>query len=321
MSKETMQECIGRAVKECSAGAGRPVLVFNFQGGEPLAAGIGFYRAFFEAVRCIDPENRVAVYYNLQTNGTLLTDEMLQLFREKDVLLGLSYDILPEVHDRYRVRADGRGTAEEVRNTLYRLQQSGITYSVLAVLTEDLSREADRVYERLKEEGITQVQFIPCIYTDAGALSPSGYSAFYRRLYERLRQDMEQGGENLPDIAWFRQLRDLFFNGYCGVCGLNGICTKQTVIESDGSRFPCDFYARSEYRFVTSQEEERIRTAFLADRNAERFACDCPYRNFCRSGCPAMQKAMYFEDGVCRHRELLDALLPTLGECLARIGC
>ncbi len=53
-------------------------LTVMFQGGEPLLAGIDFYKYF---VSLVSRKIRVPVYYALQTNGLLIDDEFASFFR------------------------------------------------------------------------------------------------------------------------------------------------------------------------------------------------------------------------------------------------
>ena len=85
---------------------------FAWQGGEPLLAGLDFYR---EAIAL---QRRYAagrtVHNTLQTNGTLLDDAWASFLAEHGFLVGLSLDGPATVHDRYRTTAGGRQTWDRV---------------------------------------------------------------------------------------------------------------------------------------------------------------------------------------------------------------
>jgi len=53
-------------------------------------------------------------------------------------------------------------------------------------------------------------------------------------------------------------------------CEQNGVCGIQTVVEADGSVYPCDFYAMDEYRLgnfnennLSEIDEKRIEIGFI----------------------------------------------------------
>jgi uncharacterized protein len=83
-----------------------------FYGGEPLLE--------FELIKkCIHYTNEIAegktVEFNLTTNGTLFTKEILDFFEQQDVLITISLDGPQEVHDRNRRFAvSGCGTFEKI---------------------------------------------------------------------------------------------------------------------------------------------------------------------------------------------------------------
>ena len=82
MSEDTMRQLIRRCLAYADGS-----LSFAFQGGEPLLAGLPFYRAFTREVRRQNTR-RIPVHYALQTNGTLLTEDFCRFFAENGFLLG-----------------------------------------------------------------------------------------------------------------------------------------------------------------------------------------------------------------------------------------
>ena len=59
-----------------------------FHGGEPLLINIDNWRMMLEDFRKKDPNTK----FSIQTNGTLLTDDILALFKEYNMELGVSLD-------------------------------------------------------------------------------------------------------------------------------------------------------------------------------------------------------------------------------------
>ena len=67
-----------------------PEVTFNWHGGEPLVLGLDFYK------KALEFEHRYAdgkiIHNTLQTNGTLITREWADFFRDNDFLIGISLD-------------------------------------------------------------------------------------------------------------------------------------------------------------------------------------------------------------------------------------
>ena len=56
----------------------------------------------------------MTVEYTIQTNGTLIDDELAAFFKEHDFLVGISIDGPPAMHDAYRVDRGGAPTFDRV---------------------------------------------------------------------------------------------------------------------------------------------------------------------------------------------------------------
>ncbi len=70
----------------------RSCAAFTFHGGEPLLAGIEWYQEVLPYIKNKVPDMELSI----QTNGTLLNEAFLDLFKKYNVLIGLSYDIYPD---------------------------------------------------------------------------------------------------------------------------------------------------------------------------------------------------------------------------------
>ncbi len=68
-----------------------PEVTIAWQGGEPTMMGVDFFR---RSVAYVEKHRRpgMRVEYTIQTNGTLIDDELAAFFREHDFLVGISID-------------------------------------------------------------------------------------------------------------------------------------------------------------------------------------------------------------------------------------
>ena len=102
-------------------------LTFMFQGGEPLLAGIDFYKYFVSSVR---DAVRVPVSYALQTNGLLIDDEYAGFFGENGFLLGVSLDGDKSVTDRNRSDNNGKSVFDRVMNSINILRSHSVDFNI-----------------------------------------------------------------------------------------------------------------------------------------------------------------------------------------------
>ncbi len=142
---------------------GSPVVTVAWQGGEPTLMGLDFFRRSVElADRHLGPGPRVE--HTIQTNGTLLDAEWAAFFREHDVLVGISIDGPPEVHDAYRVTKGGRGSSDAVMRGLAHLREAGVEWNALTTVHAANSGRGREVYRFLRDDcGARFVQFIPIV--------------------------------------------------------------------------------------------------------------------------------------------------------------
>lgn len=86
-------------------------VAITFHGGEPLLAGAERLSRFIGAAKRIVP---CKIDFGIQTNGTLLTEEILNLFSEHDVRIGLSIDGNRLQNDLHRKFRNGKGSHSRV---------------------------------------------------------------------------------------------------------------------------------------------------------------------------------------------------------------
>jgi uncharacterized protein len=140
-----------------------PYVNIAWQGGEPTLMGVDFFRRSVELVERYRPAG-MEVDHTIQTNGTLIDDELAAFFKEHAFLVGISIDGPPAMHDAYRVDKGGKPTFERVRRGLERLQAHGVEYNTLTTLHAANADHPVEVYRFLRDEcGSRFMQFIPII--------------------------------------------------------------------------------------------------------------------------------------------------------------
>lgn len=156
----------------------------TFLGGEPLIAGIDFYSDFFTLAdkHILSGEVR----YSIQTNGTLLNLELINLFKEHNVSIGVSIDG-DENANRNRIMKSGEfafhHTIEGIRLAL----SSGVNVGILSVIPVHTSPHS--FYSFFKKMGI---QYLDCLIHDA--------------TYDTYNSDNRGFG------IWLSQLYDIWIN-------------------------------------------------------------------------------------------------------------
>ena len=175
-----------------------PEIEFLWHAGEPLAAGLSFYRRAFSLLAERAPKG-LRIRHTIQTNGTLLNPKWCELFREYQVDIGLSVDGPAEIHDRVRVTWAGAGTHAKVMAGYRLIRHSGMRAGAICVLTRESLQCPDQIYDFFKDAGFASVAFN--VEESEGVHVRSGlqdvgageirqlYAAFMHRIWQRWRAD------------------------------------------------------------------------------------------------------------------------------------
>ena len=158
-----------RFIRSYIAASPGPAVSFVWHGGEPVLAGLDFYRRAVELQKKYLPEGWEC-WNNLQTNGVLLDDEWCGFLAREHFDVGVSVDGAPWLHDRYRLDAGGRGTYEQVVSAVRRLKERGIRPDLLCTVNAATEREPEAVYQALRDLDTGWVQFIPVVCRDGAEI-------------------------------------------------------------------------------------------------------------------------------------------------------
>ncbi|MCR5784988.1 MAG: anaerobic sulfatase maturase [Eubacterium sp.] len=292
MSDEVMKKLIDRAL-ETEADE----ILFAFQGGEPLLAGAEYYRDFIKYVSENNKSSKIA--YSVQTNGMLINDEYVEIFKENNFLVGISIDGPKFVHDKYRLKYDGNGTYENVISNAKKLMNAGVEVNVLSVITGEGALKAKKIYEFYKKNGFYFTQFIPCMDpinevqgSGENALTTDKYYTFLSELFELWYEDFMSG--EYISIRHFDNWVRMVMGERSDMCSLTGVCGSYFVCESDGNIYPCDFYVSSKYllgNIVTDSFEHLFKSLNESGFLKEAAVClspeckECKNFDLCRGGC------------------------------------
>lgn len=271
---------------------------FAFQGGEPTLAGLPFFLDFTKKVDGLKPRN-VCVSYSIQTNGTLIDEAWVAFLKQYDFLVGISLDGYKDLHNYYRVDAQGKETWKCVSQTFRTLNQAGVRTNALCVVTAQCAKHPDKIYRELKKLGAEYMQFIPCLDpieevrgTMPFSLTPKAYGQFLCKLFDAWYDDWTK--ENYHSIRLFDDYINIMLGdnsrSTCSTCGRCGV---YYVVEGDGSVYPCDFFVLDQWKMGKIGENPLDQMA--ASQQAKDFlswgqkkpeeCASCRWRRLCNGGC------------------------------------
>ncbi|MDD6061116.1 MAG: SPASM domain-containing protein [Oscillospiraceae bacterium] len=269
-------------------------VAFAFQGGEPLLAGLDFFQNFVALVERYNTKNS-PIFYGLQTNGTLLSDEWAQFFRTHRFLIGLSLDGDLQ-GNRFRLDADGSNAYRKIMDGAEILKKHGVDVNILTVLTGACADRIDEVYKALTAKGFKYLQFIPCLRPfgetadNEMTLTVRQYAKYLIHGFNAYVKDYVRG--DYTSVRYFDNLVQLYLGNSPEQCGMCGHCMHQFVAEGNGNIYPCDFYCTDEWLLGNINDSDlntlahsQRATDFLKRSIQTQEKCKaCRYYPLCRSG-------------------------------------
>jgi uncharacterized protein len=103
-------------------------------GGEALMGSVDYLDEFFTTVHDTIATPKRKVYFSIQTNGLLLTDDKLHVLQKHNVAVGLSLDGDKNANDRHRRDRLGGSTYDRVVRAAAMLSERAMNWGILTVI-------------------------------------------------------------------------------------------------------------------------------------------------------------------------------------------
>ncbi len=299
MSEEVLEAMISQFMDMCAGSAS-----FSWQGGEPLLAGLDFFR---RAVKLQEKYGRGHVVSNaFMTNGTLLDEDWIDFFEEYKFLVGVSLDGPRRLHNHYRKRPDGRPTFGEVMESINLLKDSDVDFNILTVINDVNVDYPEEIYNFLVDNGLHHLQFVPCYELNPETGKQEDFNVDQERFGEFLCRVFDLWKRDFPDIyiRMFNSILSVEVGGEAGLCTFGPICAHYVVIEHNGNVYPCDFFVEEETYLGNIMEEDLstiVESTELRNfqRNKSRLPAeclDCDWVDLCYGGCQYHRRGWRYPD-------------------------
>jgi uncharacterized protein len=266
----------------------------GWQGGEPLLAGLDFFRRAVDLQRQFKRDGQ-QVTNALQTNGTLLNDEWCEFLAENEFLVGISLDGPPQWHDSFRRDHAGEGSFHRAWAGLENLARHGVEYNVLVTLNSANAPHAGDIYRYFVNRGVRYLQFIPILERDADgqitdfSCTAEQFGRFMLEVFEVWAgRDVGRVSERFIDNV----IHTLIF-GRASMCCFAPRCANAHVLEFNGDLYACDHFVYRPWLLgnilqtplVELVQSEKL-DEFAALKTPPAECRDCEYLPLCNAGCP-----------------------------------
>lgn len=287
-------------------------IYFTWQGGEPLLAGLKFYKNIVSYQKELGKAFNKNIHNAIQTNGILIDEEWAKFLKKNKFLVGVSIDGDQEFHDIYRRTITNGATFRKVSKGIRYLEEYGVEYNTLTVVNNFNVKYPLEVYKFLKSIGSKFLQFIPVVETKdidnyfkpswiddesfkaevtEFSVEPLAYANFINTIFDEwIKNDITNVSIRLFDSLLAK------FSGYePTICVLKETCGgNNVVIESDGTLYQCDHFVYPEDKFKIGNiidltlKEIEAKTEVLSNykKNFSSKCKECKWLELCYGGCP-----------------------------------
>ncbi|PUB87699.1 MAG: hypothetical protein DBP02_00740 [gamma proteobacterium symbiont of Ctena orbiculata] len=152
MSIDTFKSAVDNLLTEFDTSKRINILFF---GGEPLL-NISFLTEAIGSLKKIEAEGKTKFSFSLTTNGTILSDKILDLILQYDISIVISIDGSQDVHDAMRpYKNSGRGSYDTIVKNVRKLAEFKKIKARVTLCDVDV--DLVEMYEQLKSAGFWDV--------------------------------------------------------------------------------------------------------------------------------------------------------------------
>ncbi len=278
----------------------QPTYSFGWQGGEPTLMGLDFFRKVIDLQKKHGRKGAV-VANGLQTNATLINEDLASHLGNYKFLLGVSLDGPEHIHNHYRITVDGKGSHGRVVRAINRLQRHRVEYNILTLVSTANVNSPAEIYRYLVDRGEHYHQYIPCVEFDEQGqplpytITGEQWGEFLWGVFsEWIKEDALR-----VSIRHFDSILTLVVDGYANVCSLDTNCCQYFVVEHNGDIYPCDFFVRKDLslgNIMSSSWEEILDSTIYREfgkmKSQWNEQCrNCSFLKYCAGDC---QKQRYY---------------------------
>jgi len=275
--------------------------VLQFSGGEPLLT--------FDLLKKITlyiKEKNIPAKLQLQTNASLLTEEIAKFLYSHKIGIGISLDGRPAVNNRLRLLKNGQGATNAIIHGVNVLKKMGIAAGITCVVTKENVGELSGIVEMAYYLGnIRKIGFdlLRCQGRGDNLDIPS-------------KEEMEKAVRHAHELAWklsrhtglllsfghverVKQLQNGIISCFGHCHAMNG---EAIFVDVDGKIYACASIPRTDEFYLgdieTGVEAERLENVKSLMKKSMDFCFHCPHFNLCGGGCYSRWHSAGLEEPV-----------------------
>ena len=233
MSDDILEEYIVQHINATT----ETIINFSWHGGEPLLAGIDFYRKVLEFQAVHIPEGKTIIN-GIQTNATLINDKWSRFFAENQFIIGISIDGPAEFHDIYRKTREDSATWNKVMRGFQLLKEQNIVAEALCVVNSENVKHPLVIYNFFRQMGVKYITFLPLVESDnhqSGGVSKNSVpSEEFGNFLSKIFDEWVENDIGDIKVQIFEEAARKAFNQDHTLCIFKVNCGGVPVVEGNG---------------------------------------------------------------------------------------
>lgn len=287
-----MARQLGVRINEYLDATKYPSVLVVFHGGEPLLLGAKGIEKMCEEIKAGAGNHADHIEFSLQTNGTLLSDEMLAALDKQGIRIGISIDGAAGPDNSHRIFHSGKPAHEKILAGIKRAQifpwKKGKLSGLLTVINSENNGKA--TYEGFSALGIKRFDLLLADYTWDNPPPQSSFD-FLKAAFDSWLEDPDEKKVRIFDTLIGGMMGDYRGSEAFGLRPLATLC-----IGTDGSYELLDVlrgsykdawklpYSLKDTGIQSVAQSPEVKKTWLEKYNFSSQCLDCRYLFVCGGG-------------------------------------
>jgi uncharacterized protein len=289
-----------------------------FHGGEPLLIYPNNLKLFCNELN----KNINNIDYSIQTNGTLINSETIDLFKKEKFHVGVSLDGCNENENKCRIFINGKNSFKPVMKNIKLLKDNNVKFGVIMSINKDHIGNEEKLYDFISDENIS-CNIRPVFASNPDSISKvmneEEYATFFNNLFDIWFDDKEGKVSTHQVTELYDALKEVIKDNYeSNLCSNSDNCFRNFIsLDVDSNLYACNrLYGKEKFYYGNLKEismeevKEKIDNLLEERRKSISSSCsNCNSFNNCHGGCPAESYDIYedilHKSNMCKVKSLV----------------
>ena len=266
-------------------------IIISWHGGEPTMVGVKYFENYMKIIKKYKKENQHVINM-LQTNATLITEEMADFFKKNNFIISISLDGDENNHNKNRYNYQGKGSFKETMNGVKILRKHGINPPLIATVTKKTLKNGSTNFNFFVKNGFKEIKFSPVYDYDKDEFNISN-DEWYAYTKNILNEWLKIKDESIK-IREIDEILSWIVGRNLNICTNKGMCLSWLSIDEDGDIYPCEYlrkdnpYGNINNINIKDVFDSQTYIDFKSKVLSIPKKCKkCELYNYCHNGCPA----------------------------------